>query len=49
MKKVIFTFGLIAGIIVVAGMFINMSLYASKMDFENGELLGYALRRKRSA
>ena len=40
MKKVILIFGIIAGIIVSAMLFISMA--GGSMDFENGELLGYA-------
>ena len=43
MKKIIFVFGTIAGIIVSALMLISMSLMNyGMMSFENGELTGYA-------
>jgi hypothetical protein len=40
MKKVVLTFGLIAGILVVGLMF--FTLPKEKQDFEMGEILGYA-------
>ncbi|ELR68290.1 hypothetical protein C900_00554 [Fulvivirga imtechensis AK7] len=41
MKKVIITYGLIAGAIVTALMYINFSLSGEEMDFDLGEILGY--------
>jgi ABC-type sugar transport system permease subunit len=42
MKKVVLTYGLIAGSIVAAMMFITMPLYETgTLKFENGELVGY--------
>ena len=41
MKKVIITFGLIAGVLVVALMYLNFYISGEEMNFESGELLGY--------
>ena len=41
MKKTIFTFGLISGVIVVALMFLTLPFTLSKDDFGHGQLLGY--------
>ena len=41
MKKIVITFGLIAGLIVSGLMFINVSLLGDSMDFDYGEILGY--------
>ncbi len=40
MKKIVLIFGIIAGIIVSAMLFISMA--AGSVDFDTGELLGYA-------
>ncbi|NJO90740.1 MAG: DUF4199 domain-containing protein [Chloroflexia bacterium] len=40
MKKIVLIFGIIAGMIVSAMLFISMA--TQSVDFENGELLGYA-------
>lgn len=40
MKKIVLTFGIIAGVIVSAMLFISMAI--ESVDFEGGELLGYA-------
>ncbi|MEJ0056672.1 MAG: hypothetical protein WDN75_14065 [Bacteroidota bacterium] len=42
MKKVIITYGLIAGGIVSAMMFITMPLSKDAKMIENGELVGYS-------
>lgn len=42
MKKIVIVFGCIAGIIVATLMFISLAMYASKGNFENGMLYGYA-------
>ena len=42
MKKVVLTFGLIAGTVVTASMLIGMSfMHGEQMDFDSGELVGY--------
>jgi len=42
MKKIILTFGFIAGAIVSVMMFITMPMYDSgTLNFENGEIVGY--------
>ncbi len=42
MKKIVIVFGCLAGIIVATLMFISLAMYASKGNFENGMLYGYA-------
>jgi ethanolamine transporter EutH len=43
MKKVILTYGLIAGAIVAGFMFATMPLYNNEtLDFSNGEVIGYS-------
>jgi hypothetical protein len=41
MKKTVITFGLIAGVIVTALMYITIPFTHESKDFENGEVLGY--------
>jgi len=42
MKKIVFTFGSIAGVIVTSMFFITMPLYKNgTVNFDNGELIGY--------
>ena len=41
MKKVVLTFGSIAGAILVIMMFITMPIWQESMDFSKGELVGY--------
>lgn len=41
MKKIVITFGLIAGLIISGLMFVSMSLWRESSDFEYGEILGY--------
>ncbi|NJO00898.1 MAG: DUF4199 domain-containing protein [Bacteroidia bacterium] len=41
MKKVVVSFGLIAGVIVSAMLFLTMYLYSSGVEIKNGELIGY--------
>ena len=40
MKKIVFTFGIIAGVI-CGGMFFIMAPADGQFDFENGQLYGY--------
>ena len=42
MKKTVLIYGLISGFIVTALMYMNMPGKGEKMNFENGEMLGYA-------
>lgn len=41
MRKIVITFGLIAGLIISGLMFVSMSFWRESMDFEYGEVLGY--------
>lgn len=41
MKKVVITYGLIAGVLVTGLMYLNISLSGDEIDFEKGEIIGY--------